>query len=99
MEVLHPSAMHGVFTQSSYRTDSYTRSRNALGYILRSTFGDAEAATGVIDQVEKTNAALNKRLLPAWGTRNGRQGVSARLNTQLQQYGRCWLIKIRTGNF
>tara|TARA_R110001599_G_scaffold353826_1_gene599256 strand:+ start:27889 stop:28824 length:936 start_codon:yes stop_codon:yes gene_type:complete len=53
MEVLHPSVMHGVFTQSSYRTDPYTRSRNTLGYVLRTTFGNTQAATGVIEQVKR----------------------------------------------
>ncbi|MEH6568693.1 MAG: oxygenase MpaB family protein [Halioglobus sp.] len=59
MEVLHPSVMHGVFTQSSYRTDPYTRSRNTLGYVLRSTFGNTQAATGVIEQVKKVHGYVN----------------------------------------
>ncbi len=59
MEVLHPSVMHGVFTQSSYRTDPYTRSRNTLGYVLRSTFGNTEAATNVIAQVRRVHGYVN----------------------------------------
>ena len=55
MEVLHPSVMHGVFTQSSYRTDPTTRSRNTLGYVLRSAFGNTQAATGVIEQVKRVH--------------------------------------------
>lgn len=55
MEVLHPSVMHGVFTQSSYRTNPYERSRNTLGYVLRTTFGNTEAATRVIDQVRRVH--------------------------------------------
>ena len=39
MEVLHPSVMAGVFTQSSYRTEPLRRARNTLGYVLRTTFG------------------------------------------------------------
>jgi uncharacterized protein (DUF2236 family) len=59
MEVLHPSVMHGVFTQSSYRTDPTTRSRNTLGYVLRSTFGNTQAATGVIEQVKRVHGYVN----------------------------------------
>ena len=59
MEVLHPSVMHGVFTQSSYRTDPYTRSRNTLGYVLRSTFGNTEAATQVIEHVKRIHGYVN----------------------------------------
>lgn len=55
MEVLHPSVMHGVFTQSSYRTNPYERSRNTLGYVLRTTFGNTEAATRVIEQVKRVH--------------------------------------------
>ncbi len=59
MEVLHPSVMHGVFTQSSYRTDPYTRSRNTLGYVLRSTFGNTQAATRVIERVKMVHGRIN----------------------------------------
>ncbi|MCG8588068.1 MAG: DUF2236 domain-containing protein [Proteobacteria bacterium] len=52
MEVLHPSVMHGVFTQSSYRTDPLRRARNTLGYVLRTTFGSTPAALGVIERVK-----------------------------------------------
>lgn len=58
MELLHPSVMHGVFTQSSYRTDPYTRSRNTLGYVLRTTFGNTQAATGVIEQVKRIHGFI-----------------------------------------
>jgi uncharacterized protein (DUF2236 family) len=56
MEVLHPSVMHGVFTQSSYRTNPYQRSRNTLGYVLRTTFGNTEAATAVIENVKRVHS-------------------------------------------
>jgi len=59
MEVLHPSVMHGVFTQSSYRTNPYERSRNTLGYVLRSTFGNTAAATAVIEKVKKIHGYVN----------------------------------------
>lgn len=59
MEVLHPSVMHGVFTQSSYRTNPYARSRNTLGYVLRTTFGNTEAAITVIEKVKKIHGYVN----------------------------------------
>ena len=59
MEVLHPSVMHGVFTQSSYRTDPLRRARNTLGYVLRTTFGTTRAATGVIESVKRVHARIN----------------------------------------
>ncbi|MEZ5572054.1 MAG: oxygenase MpaB family protein [Halioglobus sp.] len=59
MEVLHPSVMHGVFTQSSYRKDPYTRSRNTLGYVLRTTFGNTNAATEVIEKVKRIHSHVN----------------------------------------
>ncbi len=59
MEVLHPSVMHGVFTQSSYRTNPYMRSRNTLGYVLRSTFGNTAAATAVIENVKRIHGYVN----------------------------------------
>jgi uncharacterized protein (DUF2236 family) len=51
MEVLHPSVMAGVHSQSSFRTDPGRRARNTLGYVLRTTFGSTPAATATIDQV------------------------------------------------
>ena len=59
MEVLHPSVMHGVFTQSSYRINPYARSRNTLGYVLRTTFGNTEAATAVIENVKRIHGYVN----------------------------------------
>lgn len=59
MEVLHPSVMHGVFTQSSYRTNPYARSRNTLGYVLRTTFGNTEAAIAVIENVKRIHGYVN----------------------------------------
>ena len=49
MEVLHPSVMAGVYTQSSYRSEPLRRARNTLGYVLRTTFGNTAAATRVIE--------------------------------------------------
>jgi uncharacterized protein (DUF2236 family) len=53
MEVLHPSVMAGVFTQSSYRTEPLRRARSTLGYVLRTTFGSTHGATGVIEQLKR----------------------------------------------
>jgi len=69
MEVLHPSVMDGVFTQSAYRTNPLSRARNTLGYVLRTTFGTTEAATQVIERVKLVHSRIN-------GTRG--DGVSYR---------------------
>jgi uncharacterized protein (DUF2236 family) len=58
MEVLHPSVMHGVYTQSSYRTDPLRRARNTLGYVLRTTFGSTPGATRVIESVKKIHGRI-----------------------------------------
>ncbi|MGB0922406.1 MAG: oxygenase MpaB family protein [Alphaproteobacteria bacterium] len=59
MEVLHPSVMAGVFTQSNYRVDPLGRARNTLGYVLRSTFGNTKAAERVIGQVKTVHGYIN----------------------------------------
>jgi uncharacterized protein (DUF2236 family) len=58
MEVLHPSVMAGVYTQSSYRTQPLQRARNTLGYVLRTTFGNSAAATNVIERVKKIHSRI-----------------------------------------
>jgi len=58
MEVLHPSVMDGVFTQSSYRTDPLRRAQNTLGYVLRTTFASEPAARKVIDRVKRMHARV-----------------------------------------
>ncbi|MEO8604765.1 MAG: oxygenase MpaB family protein [bacterium] len=58
MEVLHPSVMAGVYTQSSYRTQPLQRARNTLGYVLRTTFGNTVAATRVIEKVKKIHSRV-----------------------------------------
>lgn len=58
MEVLHPSVMAGVFTQSSYRTEPLRRARNTLGYVLRTTFGSTPAATRVIESVKRVHSRI-----------------------------------------
>lgn len=58
MEVLHPSVMAGVFTQSSYRTEPLRRARNTLGYVLRTTFGSTPAATRVIEAVQNVHRRI-----------------------------------------
>ena len=59
MEVLHPSVMHGVYTQSSYREEPVRRARNTLGYVLRTTFASTDAATRVIDGVKRMHARVS----------------------------------------
>jgi uncharacterized protein (DUF2236 family) len=59
MEVMHPSVMHGVHTQSAYRTQTARRARNTLGYVLRTTFGSQQAATDVIAGVKKMHARVS----------------------------------------
>jgi uncharacterized protein (DUF2236 family) len=56
MEVLHPSVMAGVHDHSSFRTDPLGRARNTLGYVLRTTFGSTDAATGVIERVRRIHS-------------------------------------------
>jgi uncharacterized protein (DUF2236 family) len=58
MEVLHPSVMAGVFTQSSYRTEPLRRARNTLGYVLRTTFGSTPGATRVIEAVKNVHRRI-----------------------------------------
>jgi uncharacterized protein (DUF2236 family) len=58
MEVLHPSVMAGVFTQSSYRSEPLRRARNTLGYVLRTTFGSTAAATRVIESVKRVHSRI-----------------------------------------
>jgi uncharacterized protein (DUF2236 family) len=59
MEVLHPSVMAGVYTQSSYRTQPLQRARNTLGYVLRTTFGNTAAATDVVERVKRIHSRVN----------------------------------------
>ena len=61
MEVLHPSVMAGVYTQSSYRTQPLQRARNTLGYVLRTTFGNRAAAIEVIERVKKIHSRVGGR--------------------------------------
>src|SRR5262245_33843851 len=58
MEVLHPSVMACVLTQSSYRTEPLRRARSTLGYVLRTTFGSTRGATGVIEQVKRIHGHI-----------------------------------------
>lgn len=59
MEVLHPSVMAGVHTQSSYREKPLERARNTLGYVLRTTFGSTDASTALVDRVKKVHSHIN----------------------------------------
>ncbi len=59
MEVLHPSVMAGVSQQSTFRTQPLLRAKNTLGYVLRTTFGSTEAATGLIERVKRVHSHIN----------------------------------------
>jgi uncharacterized protein (DUF2236 family) len=63
MEVLHPSVMAGVFTQSTYETQPLRRARNTLGYVIQTTFGSTESATRVIERVKKVHARVKGETL------------------------------------
>jgi uncharacterized protein (DUF2236 family) len=58
MEVLHPSVMDGVFTQSAYRTQPARRAQETLGYVLRTTFGNTEAASALIGRVKRIHGRV-----------------------------------------
>src|SRR6478672_766576 len=58
MEVLHPSVMAGVFQQSTYETEPLKRAKNTLGYVLRTTFGNTDAATAVIEHVKHVHGFI-----------------------------------------
>src|SRR3954451_14895701 len=57
MEVLHPSVIAGV-DAGTYRTQPERRARNTLGYVLRTTFGNTESATRVIEQVKRIHGRV-----------------------------------------
>jgi uncharacterized protein (DUF2236 family) len=59
MELLHPSVMAGVHDHSSVWVDPERRARNTLGYVLRTTFGNGEAARRVIDGVKRVHARID----------------------------------------
>ena len=59
LEILHPSVMAGVEAQSSYRTQPLRRAKNTLGYVIRTTFANTEAATTVIEHVKKMHGRVN----------------------------------------
>jgi uncharacterized protein (DUF2236 family) len=58
MEVLHPSVMAGVSQQSTFRTEPLRRAQNTLGYVLRTTFGNTDAATAVIERVRRMHGRV-----------------------------------------
>jgi uncharacterized protein (DUF2236 family) len=58
MELLHPSVMAGVQQLSSYREDPFRRARTTLGHVLTTTFGNTEAATGLINEVKRIHGYI-----------------------------------------
>jgi len=59
LEIMHPSVIAGVQDLSSYRDDPFRRARTTLGYVLGTTFGNTEAATGLIERVKRVHARIN----------------------------------------
>lgn len=58
MELLHPSVMAGVHDHSSFWVDPERRARSTLGYVLRTTFGNTQAATRVILGVKRIHSRI-----------------------------------------
>lgn len=58
METLHPSVMAGVQDHSSYATDPYRRARTTYGYVVGTTFGNSEAAEGLIAHVRRMHEGV-----------------------------------------
>jgi len=56
LEILHPSVVAGVQDLSNYRQDPFQRARATLGYVLATTFGNAAAATALIDRVRHVHS-------------------------------------------
>ena len=59
MEILHPSVMAGVYTQSSYRTQTFRRAQATFGYVVTTTFGNTVAATRTIDRVRRMHEQVS----------------------------------------
>ncbi len=59
LELLHPSVMAGVQQMSSYAEDPFRRARTTLGYVLTTTFGNTEAATGLINEVKRIHGYIH----------------------------------------
>jgi uncharacterized protein (DUF2236 family) len=59
LEILHPSVIAGVQDLSNYRQDPFLRARATLGYVLTTTFGNTEAATGIIERVKRVHSFVN----------------------------------------
>jgi uncharacterized protein (DUF2236 family) len=59
LEILHPSVVAGVQDLSNYRQDPFQRARATLGYVLTTTFGNTEAATGIIERVKRVHSFVN----------------------------------------
>ena len=59
LEILHPSVIAGVQDLSNYRQDPFQRARATLGYVLTTTFGNSEAATGIIERVKRAHSFVN----------------------------------------
>lgn len=59
MEILHPSVMAGVSTQSNFRTQPERRARNTFGYVVVTTFANTDAAHKLINRVRRMHEMVN----------------------------------------
>ena len=58
MQMLHPSALAGVWDHSNFRADMLGRLRRTARFIAITTFGEREAALAAIDRVRRIHAAV-----------------------------------------
>jgi uncharacterized protein (DUF2236 family) len=59
MEILHPAVMAGVYTQSSYRTQTFRRAQATFGYVVVTTFGNTVAAKRTIARVRSMHEQVS----------------------------------------
>jgi uncharacterized protein (DUF2236 family) len=59
MELLHPSVMAGVGTQSRYREQPFRRAQTTFGWVITTTFGNTHAATEMIERVKRMHGRVN----------------------------------------
>jgi uncharacterized protein (DUF2236 family) len=59
MEILHPSVMAGVHDLSRYRQRPLRRASTTYGYVVVTTFGNTNAAEGMIARVRRIHEQVN----------------------------------------
>ena len=58
MEILHPSVMAGVQDLSRYQEQPLRRGRTTFGYVITTTFANAQAATRLINTVKRMHSKV-----------------------------------------